>query len=604
MSGEGAEPRPGPHPVLRLARDYGRHHWRSYLLGFLALLATNWLAVRIPVEIGAAIDALRAGAPTGAHVVAIAAMGLLVMGVRTLSRVLFFNPGRDVEYELRRDIFDHLMRLRAEFYARHKRGDIVSRASNDITWARLSMGFALLAICNVSTALVMTGGQMVLLSPRLTLFIALPLVAGLAFLRVCIQVLLETQRRFQEEMGLLSDQVLGSLQGIATIQGFVAEEAFIQRFEVRNQRLVDLSNKLAALRGVAFPALILASGLAMTLLVGLGGHMALAGELSVGELAAFATLLATLAGPLRSLGWMLSVFQQSRAALERIFDLLDAPVDRPELPEPLPQPGPGHGVGFRIHGLDFAYPDDPERPALVDISVDIAPGEVVGIFGRTGSGKSTLIRLLARVYDPPPGTVEVRGVDGATADLRRLDLYEWRARLAVVPQRPFLFSDRIVDNIALEDPPDRERVERVVERAALAADLRALSDGLDTVVGERGLMLSGGQRQRVALARGLYRDADVIMLDDVLSAVDHETEARLVDTLTRLAHGDRGPTIFIVSHRLSALRHADRILVLHRGRLVDQGRHDELVSRPGVYRDTWRVQSQRATSPVSVAGGA
>ncbi len=614
---ERADPAPQSlHPVLRLLRDYGRNHWRSYLGGILALLATNWLAVRIPVEIGTAIDALRHGQPTGRHALAIAVMGLLVMGVRTLSRVLFFNPGRDVEYELRRDIFAHLMRLRPEFYARHKRGDIVSRASNDITWARLAMGFALLAIFNVSTALLMTGGQMVLLSPRLTLFIAVPLVAGLVFLRVCIQILLNTQRRFQEEMGLLSDQVLGTLQGIASIQGFVAEDAFIQRFEDRNQRILDLSNKLATLRSVAFPALILAGGLAMTLLVGVGGHMALAGELSVGELAAFAALLATLAGPLRSLGWMLSVFQQSRAALERIFELLDAPVLRPELPSPLPQPGPGHGVGFHVDELDFAYPDEPDRPVLRGISLDIAPGEVVGVFGRTGSGKSTLLRVLARIYDPPAGAVEVRAADAAVsdttvsdttvsdttvADLRQLDLYAWRDRLAVVPQRPFLFSDSILDNISLDDPPDRARVEAVVDRAALGGDLAALPDGLDTVVGERGIMLSGGQRQRAALARGLYRDADVIMLDDVLSAVDHETEARLVDTLTRLARSERAPTTFIVSHRLSALRHADRILVLSEGRLVDQGRHDELIARPGLYRDTWQVQSERAPVPASVA---
>ena len=590
------------HPLLRLARDYGRRHALAYGGGVAALLVTNWLAVRIPVEIGRGIDALRGNLPVGPHAAWIVAMGLVVMGVRSLSRVLFFNPGRDVEYEVRRDIFAHLMRLQPAFYATHKRGDIVSRASNDISWARLAMGFGPLALVNVTTAFLMTGGQMVALSPRLTMFVVAPLLLGLVAVRFFIQLLLETQRRFQAETGLLSDQVLGALQGMATIQGFVAEDAFIERFETRNQELYRLSMKLAWLRSVAFPLLILASGLAISLLIGVGGPMALRGELSVGALAAFVTLLATLAGPLRSLGWMLSIVQQSRAALERIFELLDAPVARPEGTTPVSQPDPGRGPGFEVRKMSFAYPDEPDRIVLHDVDLDVAPGAVIGVFGRTGSGKTTLVRLLARIFNPAPGVVTVVGRSGTRADLVSLDLDLWRRRLAMVPQRPFLFGDRISVNIALEEAPDLDRVGYVVEQAALAGDLSALPQGLDTIVGERGIMLSGGQRQRTALARGLYRDADVIILDDVLSAVDHETEARLVETLTTLSRSPRAPTTFIVSHRLSALRHADRILVLGEGRLVDQGSHAELLGRPGLYRDTWEAQRERSEPPELTAG--
>jgi len=578
------------HPVLRLARKYGwRFRW-SYGGGVLALLLTNWLGVRIPVEIGQAIDALGKGGPVGQHAAWIVGMGVMVLAVRTLSRVLFFNPGRGVEYALRKDIFDHLMRLQPAFYAVHKRGDIVSRASNDIGWARLAMGFGLLAVFNIATAFLMTGGQMVAISPKLTLFLIAPLVVGLVLVRLCIAVLLKTQRLFQAEQGRLSDQVLGSLQGIATIQGFVAEEAFIHKFEQRNHEIYRLSMKLAWLRSVAFPLLILASASAIALLLGVGGPMAVRGELSVGDLAAFATLLATLAGPLRALGWMLSIIQQSRAALERIFELLDAPVDRPEGQHPARSPDPGRGPGFRIRDLSFAYPDEPDRLVLRNVDLDIAPGSVVGLFGRTGSGKSTLVRLLARSFNPPVGTVVVLGAGGSQQDLVSIDLDAWRERLAVVPQRPFLFSESIASNIALADPPDLDRVRAAADRAALRGDLAALPEGLDTVVGERGIMLSGGQRQRVALARGLVRDADFIVLDDVLSAVDHETEARLIETLGSLAQGDRAPTRMIVSHRLSALRGADLIVVLDHGRLVDQGTHQDLVARPGLYRDTWIVQ--------------
>jgi ATP-binding cassette subfamily B protein len=224
---------------------------------------------------------------------------------------------------------------------------------------------------------------------------------------------------------------------------------------------------------------------------------------------------------------------------------------------------------------------------LSDVTVTLPSGTMVGVFGRTGSGKSTLLRLLARLYNPPAGTVLVDG-----DDLVSLDLDAWRQRVAMVPQRPFLFSDSVASNIALGGEPGEDRLGEVVDAAALADDLESLPDGLETVVGERGIMLSGGQRQRVALARGLYRHADLLILDDVLSAVDHTTEARLVQTIADLARRPGGPTVLVASHRLSALRHTDLVLVLDRGRLVDVGSHRELVERPGPYRDTWLAQRQ------------
>jgi ATP-binding cassette subfamily B protein len=346
--------------------------------------------------------------------------------------------------------------------------------------------------------------------------------------------------------------------------------------------------KLAVIRATALPLLVLTGGIAMFVLLAVGGRMVLTGGLTLGELAAFTALLTVLLPPLRSLGWMLSVIQRGRAALERIFELMDAPIDRPEGSEGLLQAA-GRGPAIELRDLEFAYPDDPGTPVLAGIDGEIQPGTVVGLFSRTGSGKSTLLRVLARLYNPPSGTVFVDGDDIST-----LDLTSWRRRLAMVPQRPFLFSDTITANVALEFDPGRDAVNEAVRMAALEPDLAVLPDGLETVVGERGIMLSGGQRQRVALARGLYRGGDVLILDDVLSAVDHQTEAALVETVAGLAREPSAPTIFIASHRLSALRHCDLTLVLDRGRLVDQGNHEELTSRPGPYRDAWAVQSQAA----------
>jgi ATP-binding cassette subfamily B protein len=401
-----------------------------------------------------------------------------------------------------------------------------------------------------------------------------------------IRRLFHLSRRSQEQLGEISEHVLGSLQGIAAIQGFVADRAFIDRFEERNNDWLRTSMKLAIIRAAALPLLVLAGGIAMFVLLAVGGTMVLAGSLTLGQLAAFTALLMVLLPPLRSLGWMLSVIQRGKAALERIFELIDAPIDRPEGTDGRVLAA-GHGPEIRLHNLSFAYPDEPDRLVLKDISTDIPPGTVVGLFGRTGSGKSTLLRALARLYNPPRETVLVDG-----ADLTDIDLTAWRRRLAVVPQRPFLFSDTIAANVALEEQPHQELVSEAVSMAALEPDLSSFPEGLGTVVGERGIMLSGGQRQRVALARGLYRGGDVLILDDVLSAVDHQTEASLVETVAGLARRPSQPTVFIASHRLSALRHCDQILVLDRGTLRDQGTHDELVSRPGPYRDAWLVQSQ------------
>jgi ATP-binding cassette subfamily B protein len=574
-------------PIVRLARTYAwRHRW-SYVAGAVFLWLTNWLTVSIPGQIGAAIDGLRAGDEIGGFAATIAVMGLAIIVVRSLSRILIFNPGRHVEYELRSDLFAKLLALQPAFYSAHKRGDIVSRASNDITWVRTLVGYGGLQVVNVTLAVGLTIWKMVALSWTLTALALLPVVVGMTVVQWAIRRLFWLSRRSQEQLGEISEHVLGSLQGMATIQGFVAEEAFVERFERRNQEWLSTGMRLAVIRATALPLLVLAGGVAMYVLIAAGGRLVLSEALTVGDLAAFTALLMVFLPPLRSLGWMLSVIQRGRAALERIFELMDAPVERPEGETGVVLES-GRGPAIEIRGLDFAYPDEPDRQVLVNITTSIAPGAVVGLFGRTGAGKSTLLRIIARLYNPPAGTVFVDGVD-----IVSLDLDAWRERLSVAPQRPFLFSDSLAANVGLERSADRSVVGRAISLAALDEDVDGLPDGVETMVGERGIMLSGGQRQRVALARAMYRGGDVFVLDDVLSAVDHTTEAHLVETVAELARGDDPPTTFIASHRLSALRHCDTVLVLEHGRLVDSGPHAELIRRPGFYRDTWRIQSQR-----------
>lgn len=570
------------------------HRW-SYLAGFVCLALTNWFTVEVPIRIGQAIDAYAGGAAVSPHLIAVAVMGVGVIVVRTLSRVLIFNPARAVEYTVRMDLFRRLLAQQPSFYAGRSTGDIISRASNDISFARVVVGFGIMQAVNVTVALSLTAWKMLALSPLLTAFSVVPIVVSMVLVRGGIGQIFHLHRQSQEQLGALSDHVLGSFQGISTIQGFVAEPRFVEQFDGRNEDLLQTRMRAAAISSVAFPGLSLGGSLAVFVLLFVGGPMAIEGTLSVGQVAAFVTLLGILLPPLRSMGWMISVFQRGQVSLERIFELLDAPLDRPERARAAgPLPAPAGPPALSLRDLRFAYPDAPEDDVLKGISVDIPAGAVVGLFGRTGSGKSTLVRVLSRLYNPPPGTVFVGEAGAPPVDLREVDLDGWRRLLSVAPQRPFLFSDSIGENVELSADPAAGDTglarDRAVELAALAPDLSALPDGVDTVVGERGIMLSGGQRQRVALARALFKGGGLVLLDDVLSAVDHSTEARLVDALVGIGAGGQRPTTFIVSHRVSAFRGADLILVLDEGRLIASGSHEALAAQPGPYRDTWLAQ--------------
>lgn len=548
-------------------------------------MITNWLAVQIPLQLASAIDALNKGVKgaSQAAIFHIAWMGAAVILVRTLSRVLFFTPGRLIEYQIKNNLFSHLLALQPSFYARWQSGDIVSRISNDMTFVRVMAGFGMLQIVNVSTALVLTGYAMINLSLKLTLFILAPVIIAMISVNIAIQKLFNLTKRNQEELSTLSEHILSTLQGVQTIQGFRAEDAFLNSFLEKNRQYMDTNLKLTKIRSWFLPLLGLAGAFCIWLLFVLSGPMIQAKTLTVGQLIAFLSYVAYLIMPLRSLGWLLSVFQRGQTSLERIFALLEEPIERPDLPEPI-QPGWEKSPKIEFKHLHFAYPDELDREVLQDINFQVHAGEMIGIFGKTGAGKSTILRILARLYNPPEGQVFVEDTD-----IRKLDLDAWRKELAYAPQSPFLFSETIEENIAMGEI-EPERVERAIQQAALKKDLAALPQGLQTLVGERGIMLSGGQRQRSALARAFYRPFRLLLLDDVLSAVDHATEQALIQSLQETAHNAQGgqrPTIFLVSHRISALASADRILVLEKGKIIAQGTHQELTQQEGLYRETW-----------------
>lgn len=566
---------------IRFARTEVLPLWRWYLAGTTAVLLTNWMSVQVPVQMAAGLDVLRANGDATQFAWIVGILGLLIVLTRTVSRVWFFTPGRLAEFRVRNQFFEHLLTLQPRFYASQNTGDLLSRATSDVTYARAFAGFALLQGCNVIGSLVFGAIQMFAYSPRLTLAVAVPCVIAFGGMQMATRKLMTLQRVSQTQLGLLADELLGTFSGVATVQSFCVEEVFNGRVEKRANDLRETNLAMTRIRSVSFPLLTVAGGVATWGLLVFGAGEVHAGTLSAGDLAAFISLVAFIVLPMRMLGWLVPVLQRAEASLERIYAVLDAKPDRPDAITRLP--APTLAPALLVQNLSFAFPDAPDRPVLSNVSFRVGAGETVGIYGPVGSGKSVLLRLLSRLLDPPDATIFADGTD-----VRQIELGAWRNALCVVPQTAFLFSETIRENIGFGATD--ESVQAAVQAAALSVDIENLPEGLGTVVGERGIALSGGQRQRVALARGLIRNAPVVLLDDVLSAVDHHTEQELITTL----RSRRGATRLIVSHRLSALVHTDRVLVLDGGRMVDQGTHDELVSRPGPYADAWRIQQESA----------
>jgi ATP-binding cassette subfamily B multidrug efflux pump len=556
-----------------------------YVGGLLALVATNLLSVEIPVQVAAAIDALNGPDPGTAvppHALVIALMGLGVIAVRTASRVLFFTPGRLAEADMRRDLFAACVRQQPAFLRNYPPGDLISRATSDVTAIRLLIGFGVLQALNTALAVVFTVGQMLRLSPILALTTLIPVAVALVLTQLAMRSLFPVMYKLQAELAALSDHVLSSYQGVSTIHGFGATQAFVERFDAKNDQYRRTTLQRSTLRTAIGPGLALATSIGLFLLILVGGPMAIEGRLTVGELIGWTTLVALLVNPLRGISFVVQIWKQAQVGLERLGAVIDPTPERPDLPNP--EPVPDRPPGIEVRGLTFAYPDEPDHEVLHDVSFAIPAGGTLGMLGATGSGKTTLLRCIARLYNPPPGAVLVDGVD-----VRRLDLDAWRSVMAYVPQRAFLFSETLKDNVLL-GAPDDGRLERILAATTLDVDLAQLPQGTLSPVGESGIMLSGGQRQRVALARGLLRPHRLLILDDVLSAVDHRTEHEL---LASLRARDDHPTTIIAANRISALERCDHVLVLDGGRVVDQGTHGELITRPGPYRDTWEAQSDR-----------
>ena len=616
-----------------------REQARLLAAGGAFLAVTLWMSLAIPRYLKEAIDLLAAdqsGSAFFAKVWLILGFAVAMVLTRTVSRLLFFISGRRVEFDLKNRLLAHLLGQDREYFLANPTGELISRINNDVNGVRMLVGMGTMMLIQTVGTLTFAPWYMYEISPRLTVYCAAPIAVGFLVLQLAVQRMRRNQERQMKALQGLSDFTVESYGGLDVLKSFRGLGWAERRFAASSGEVRDAGLGMTTVRAWFFPLLShLVNGLKVMLVL-VGGLMVVGGEITIGDFTAFAVYLSMLVGPLMGATFLMFLLQRGMTSLGSLLEVLAAAPERPA-PRAEAAPLPARLVeGLAVEGLRFAYPDEPGRPVLDGVSFRIAPGEAVGVFGPVGSGKTTLVNLLNRHLAPPPGAVRLDGVD-----VRDVEAGELLRRVVTVTQEPFLFSDTVRANVAFgvdegeaggtagrEPQADGDRgdgagpeagreaeraggeegkagtppaaartgseatavsVEQAVADAALGPDLERMPMGLETLVGERGITLSGGQKQRVALARAMLKPCELLILDDVLSAVDHDTERVLVDRIHGLA-GAR--SLLVVSHRISVLERADRVIVLDRGRVVDEGRHDELAARPGPYREAWRRQAE------------
>ena len=592
-----------------------------FAAGAFFLLLTNLLALAIPFYLGDAVQMLRDASTTeGTGLLAVrqevtqAALIIIFLAlgagfVRIFSRITIFNAGRHIEFDIRNELYRKLADLSPRFFGSVSTGDVTSRVTNDVTYVRLLFAITYLHVINAVVAYAIAIQRMAGIDWALTLLCLAPYPILLYGVRNVIIALFTQTKVVQRELSNLSTQVQQNLSGIDVIKSYVLQDREIKAYQDRNDIFFTENMVLAKVRALlqALIVLIASSGTLVVLIV--GSQRVINETMTLGAFVEFNAYVVALVFPTIAMGWVLSIWHRGLAAFDRVSEVLEyTPALDDPLQEgiPLPDQRKGRDVGeVRFENVSLSYKEG-EKEALKNISLTIPPGSRVAIVGKTGSGKSSLARCIARLYDPQKGTIKVDGIP-----LRSLSLRELRSEIGFVPQEPFLFSMTIGQNIRFgvdalaydptieKNPPStalldsartvtqEERIQEAMEVAALAGEIQSFSQGLETLVGERGVTLSGGQKQRVTIARALLVDPRILILDDALASVDTETERKILDQLDIIM---KGRTSIMITHRFNGLVNMDTIFVLREGELVESGTHQELLDADGYYAEMYQRQ--------------
>ncbi len=561
---------------------YIRKYRRGLALGLGALILKDIFGAAMPLVIRGGVDSFTAGLQL-ASVLKFAAFLALLSALKGIfmywMRVVLIGISRDIEYDLRNDLFGNLVGLSSDFYSKYQTGDIMARATNDLNAVRMMLGPGIMYWCETMFTLVLAIGVMLTVDWRLTLMALAP--APLISLVVVLfgRRIHERFEAIQKMFSDISSRVQENLAGVRVIRAFVQEEAELRRFEELNQAYIGQNIRLARLSGTFMPLLQTLIGVTFLIVLWMGGYRMLSGRITLGSFVMFNTYMGMLIWPMIAMGWVVNLMQRGTASLKRVNELLAAKsgIAAPPRPAAIPHPLRGE-IEFR--DVELRYP---AVLALDTLNLTIFAGSTVAIVGHTGSGKSTLVNLIPRVMDPTAGAVLVDGID-----IREFDPEDLRRLIGFVPQETFLFSATIGENIAFGVPrASRQEIRRAAEIAGLAPDIDSFPKGFDTVVGERGLTLSGGQKQRTAIARAVLRNPRILILDDALSSVDTITEESILNELSAVM---RGRTTILISHRVSTVKNADCIFVIEHGTVAEQGSHAELLEAGGYYADLYRKQ--------------
>ncbi len=575
---------------LKPLAPYLKRYWKHLAWGGVATVLYNIIKVLIPVVIGHAIDDLKHGATEskilfhGLRLLLIAALSAVFLYI---TRQVIIGASREIEFDLRNDLFANLERQSPTYYHTHRTGDIMARTTNDLNAVRMLLGPAIMYSANTIVFTAAALPFMYRISHKLTFFAFVPLPMA----SILIQYFgTRIHRRFERIQAMFSDisaKAQENFSGARLIRAFAQEDAEIASFETANKEYIRRSLYLVRLMAMLWPTLEFVLGLSLMITLLVGGHEVVQHQITVGEFTSFNVYMVQLIWPIIAVGWVVNLFQRGTASVVRIDEILKQQPSITDAPSAVDAPVTG-AVEFR--NLNFTYADGP--PVLHDINLHIPAGSSLAIVGPTGSGKSTLVSLIPRLHDADPGTVLIDG-----QPIRDLTLSALRKSIGFVPQETFLFSETIRQNIAFGRPDaSPQQVEEAATIAHICTEILEFPKGFETEVGERGLTLSGGQKQRTAIARAILRDPKILILDDALASVDTYTEERILSGLKRVMEGRT--TVFI-SHRISTARNADQIAVLVAGRIAELGTHDELIARNGYYTDLF--EKQRLEEELAVA---